>query len=217
MSWTFDGFPSPMPLGIDFYTLSNEDQGFTANLVAGTNDVHAFALPFPATLNLFTQTIIDWATDFIFHATLALSAGTAIQALMYHQAMLDQEFSVSWFGNLTDLDDEALKAQYCGPCFFGQHRTSIVATAAVEGSQRENDVVKNSRYTPPVPLRLVSPKYIQYTNQSQTITLATNVVAEANFVNFEKVVVRQWFTRSNLTRGEMDNREVQIRFLRLDA
>ena len=217
MSWVISGFPSPLPLDIDFYLLSNEDIGFIASLVTGTNDVEAFALPYPATIDLFDETIVVWAIDFIIQATLALNSAVTTQGLMVHLSMLDVEFSASWFGNLTDADDEALKAQFAGPLYFGQTQTTVTATASVEGSERHPDGQQMNRYYPPVAMRLVTPLYIQFTTQSQTITLATNVVAELNFTTFERVALRVWFTRSPLTSFEKGFRMMQVRFQRLDA
>lgn len=208
---------SGMPADIDFVNYSNEDIGFTLSLTAGTNDVFAFALPYPATLNLFDQTIVVWALEFIFHVPHNLFNSTTLTAMTVHLAMLDREFGVSWFGDLVDAEDEAWKAQFAGPMYVGRNKFNVTATAAAEGSERSGDGVQDVLYIPPIPLDLITPLFIQLTNASKSVTLATNVVAEANMTQTEQFTIRVWFTKRNLTTAEQATRNMAIRFQRLDS
>jgi len=211
------GFPRIMPLAVDFVVYSNEDIGFIANLVAGTNDVYAFALPYPATLDLFDETIVVHAIEFMSHIPANTREGVTVQGLVAHLSMLDREFGPSWFGLVSDAEDEAIKAQFAGPMYFGANQINITAVASVEGTQRNQDSTITAVYYPPVPLDLITPLFIQFTDQSVTITLATNVDVEADFTDFEAVVLRVWFTRRNLTSAEKATRNMAIRFQRLDS
>jgi len=211
------GFPSVMPLAADFVFYSNEDYGFNANLVAATNDVEAFALPYPATLDLFDETIVVHAMEFIQQTGAGPQAGTTTESLIVHLSMLDREFGASWFGTLSDADDEAMKAQFAGPMFFGQALLNVTGAASIEGTERHLDSFITAVYFPPVPLDLVTPLFIQFTNQARNITLLTNAVAEGNYDNFENTGIRVWFTRRNLTSAEKATRNMAIRFQRLDS
>jgi len=211
------GFRPSIPRDVDFVLYSNEDIGFIATLTAGTNDVFAFALPYPATLDLFDETIMVHALEMgmqQFHGMIGSTGGAALVA---HLAMLDREFGASWFGNLSDADDEALKAQFAGPIVFGTRGINITAVASVEGTYRPTDQTTDAIYFPPVPLDLVTPLFIQFTGQNRVVTLATNATAEADYTDFESVYVRVWFTRRGLTSEERQGRNMSIRFQRLDS
>lgn len=210
------GFPFPMPNAIDFVNYSNEDIGFNANLVAGVNDVEQFAVPYPATLDLFAQTISVHAIEFILHNDRKIRGGVTFFSYLVHLSMLDREFSVSWFGNLDDGNDEAWKAQFAGPMHVGTMGGAITASASVEGSHREishQDVL----YYPPVPLDLITPLFVQYTNQTATINTTTNAVVEADFSAFERSTLRMWFVTRFLSAEERATRNTSIRFQRLDS
>jgi len=211
------GFPFPLPLASDFVNYSNEDIGFNASLVAATNDVFAFALPYPATLNLFDETIVVYAIELMVLNTGRMHHGVTMLALEAWFAMLDREFGATWFGDLSDAEDEAFKAQFGGPVYFGEAKTNITATVAAEGSYREGDTNIIAMYYPPVPLDLITPLFIQFVNASGTATLATNVVANANFTVFERTALRVWFTKRMLTSSEKATRNMAIRFQRLDS
>lgn len=211
------GFPQvPMPLDIDFVNYSNEDQGFNASLVPGTNDNQEIALPYPATLDLFDETIRVHALEFILAKGQGYDVGTVPNALTVWLSMLDRSFTVSWFGELADADDEAMKAQFAGPMQFGTTRAHVTGTAAL-GDLHNSDSVNNILYYPPVPLDLVTPLFITLVNSSFTITLLTNAKVEVSFTRFEQVVIRTWFNRRPLTPAEMQSRNMAIRFQRLDS
>lgn len=211
------GFSPNIPRSADFVNYTNEDIGFIASLVAGTNDVYGFALPYPATLDLFDETIVVHALEGIYHDVGSLKVSTVARALNIHLAMLDRAFGVSWFSLLGDAEDEAFKAQFAGPMFMGDKGLNITAVAAAEGSYRESDSNSHIMYIPPVPLDLVTPLFVQISNASLAITLATNAAAENDFTAFEVVAFRVWFTRRNLSSEERQARNMSIRFQRLDS
>ncbi|NHJ86151.1 MAG: hypothetical protein FK734_11865 [Asgard group archaeon] len=205
------------PSNIDFYTLSNEDIGFTASLVTGTNDVINFALPYPATVNLAEETIVVYALEFIYQATDGFATSLSNQSLLVFLSMLKKEFTATFRGNGADSEDEAIKSKFAGNIFFGRVRQNLTAAAAVEGSQREADTIVNALYFPPIPLDLATPLFIDFVNQSNTIALATNAITAANFADFERVNIRVWFTKRKLTNEEKSMRQSGRRFQILDA
>jgi hypothetical protein len=202
--------------GLDFYVLSNEDIGFIANLVAGTNDVFSFALPYPSSIDLFDETIKVWAIEFIHNDPHQANVAT-FHGLLAYMSMLDKEFAATFLGNGSDSEDENLKAHFAGNIYFGNNKMSVTATAAVEGMERHMDMMQQAIYFPPVPLDLVTPLYIQLVNMNVTVALATNVPTAANFTEFEKVMLRVWFTRRKLTSSEKSARAMQINWQRLDS
>jgi hypothetical protein len=211
------GFPGrDMPDDVDFYNLSNEDIGFTATLVSATNDVYSFALPYPASIDLFDETIKVHAIEFILNepkrATLAIFKGLSV-----FLSMLDREFGATFVGTGADAEDENLKAHFASFIYFGHARAPIQATAAVEGVERHNDAVSDAIYFPPIDLDLVTPLYIQFINQSVTPALATNIPTPTDFAIFEQVQLRVWFTRRKLTSQEKSARAMQINWQRLDS
>lgn len=211
------GFKKDMPKDIDFYVLSNEDIGLNANLATGVNDVYSFALPYPSSIDLTKETIVVHAIEFIKQGSHNNKGTTAMQGLLAFLSMLDNEFAATFTGNASDSEDENLKAHFARNIYFGDLKINVTAAASVEGTERQNDTVVDAIYFPPVPLDLLTPLYIQFVNQSISITLATNAVAGANFTSFELVQIVVWFTRRKLTSAEMNARNMQLRFQRLDS
>lgn len=217
MSEAVYGFPFPLPEDVDFVVYSNEDVGFIATLAAGTNDNFQFALPYPATLNLFDDTIVIHNIEFHAQDTTRHVASTNLRALTAYLSYLDRDFTVSWYGSMADIDDEAMKAQFAGPLYFGRDRINVLGTASVEGTERGGDTIIYASYFPPTDLDLVTPLIVTLTNSSASITLATNASAELDFTTFEQFYMRVWFTRRKLTFDERQARNMTIRFQRLDS
>jgi len=217
MSQSVHGFPAPLPFSVDFVVYSNEDIGMTAALAVGVNDVFAFAMPYPASMDLMTQSMVVWAMEFVVQKN-SYDGGTGnVEALNAFLSMLDREFAATFIGVGVDAEDENIKAQFARNIYFGGNTAQEVATASVEGGTRVNDAQIDALYFPPVPLDLITPLYIQLVNQSSNETLATNVVAAANFTTFERVNIIPWFTIRNLSPAELAFRNVQLRFQRLDS
>lgn len=215
-AWAYEGsVQEPFPDDIDFMWLSNEDLGFIATLVTGTNDVFAFAIPYPASMDLFSESMIIHAIDFM-HGAGAIGASLTQQILEVYIAMLDREFAATFRGSFADAEDENLKANLGGPFVFGNLSPILVTTAATEPSP-SGQKITNVRWTPPVPLDAVTPAYVQFVNKSAVWTLVTSAAAAANYTVFEQTALRIWFTTRRLTATEMAERNQTIRFQRLDS
>lgn len=207
-----------MPFGIDFVTYSNEDIGFIAAFAAGS-DVYQYPLPYPSSMNIWRETMMLFAMEFLFIAPMHLTTGLAIEGISVYLSMLGDDFGVNWGGVGADAEDETLKAQFAGPMWFGRALTTIVATAAVEGSQRRQDTTQNIMYYPPEPLDLVTPLYVNYTNQSATVTLATNAsVLDDDSNPTDLTAVRVWFLKRDYTPMEQAFlSRLPTRFQQLDS
>lgn len=199
---------SRFPKNIDFYVLSNEDIDFNANLVTGTNEVHEFALPYPSSIDLFNESLIVHAIDFILQ-DVPITSG-ASQQLFANLSMLDKSPEDDWDGSADDNNDEYLKAVFSRNITFGYVPTDVyeVSGDALVGIS-EN---VQARYIPPQPLDLVTPLFVELVNQS-----ITEAFARANFTDYEKVQMTVWFTTRRLSRAEKSAREMQIRWQRLDS
>lgn len=212
------GWPAPLPFGIDFVTYSNEDLGRTAAYSAG-NDVQQVPMPYPSSMNLWEETFILFAIEFIHHNNDQAKTSLIFAGETVHLSMLGDDFGDNWASVLVDAEDETWKAQFAGPFYVGELWRSLTATASVEGIQRRQDVNQSVLYYPPEPLDLVTPLYINYTNASTNHTLATNVVSQDDDANFtEQVTVRAWFLKRDYTPQEKAflNR-LPTRFQQLDS
>lgn len=213
------GFPAQLPPDVDFVTYSNEDLGFTAAFAAGA-DVARFALPYPSSMNLWEETMIVHCIEFIKHDRNGpINGATLLGGLTAHLSMLDEQFGDNWGGDLTDTDDEAFKAQFAGPIYFGNNWVNVTAVASVEGSARPVDTNTTAQYFPPVPLNLITPLYVQLTNTMFNITLATNVVGIDDDANCsEQTALRVWFTPRPLSAMEqLWLQQLPTRFQQLDS
>lgn len=202
---------------IDFYVLSNEDIGFLGSLVTGTNEIHNFALPYPATVDLSEETIVVYALEFLMDNETGDIQDLTKNALMAYLSFLDKDFVATFRGIGADAEDEALKSKFASHIVFGQIKTVLPATVSVEGASRSMDGTQQAIYYPPMPLDLLTPLFVDLLNISMANTLATNAVASATFTFFERVRIIVWFTKRRLSSFEKSAKLSGVRFARLDA
>lgn len=219
MNWEIAGFPAPLPLGVDFVTYSNEDIGHTVAYAAGS-DNYQFALPYPSSMNLWEETMMVFAIDFIYSPQGA--AHTALTSVGYkvNFSMLGDNFGANWGGGLADTEDETFKAQFDGPYYFG-HKKMVLTGAArtVPSDMLTLPQTQCLRYFPPEPLDLVTPLYINLTNAGMTFTLGTGAsVLDDDQDATELMAVRVWFLKRDYTQEEKRfmNR-LPTRFQQLDS
>lgn len=208
-----------IPDSSDFYTLSNEDIGFIANLVDATNNVHSFHLPLPSHIDLLTETTIVDAIEFIY-----IGQEHDIEAV--HQALdafigyPDRDWTDT-FNALADADDEAWKSKLAGPIRFGINTTildaAVPATTDNVAFNINHDRITNAIYFPPVGLDQLIPIQIDFVNRSELFTMTTMASAGANFTGYETTTVRVWYRIRNLTRDERMIRSIAMRFLRIES
>lgn len=218
MSTFVEGFPAPLPFGIDFVTYSNEDVGYTAAYAAGT-DVYQFPLPYPSSMNLWEETLMLFAMEFI-HQTAQFSRGSLVtRGLMVHLSMLADDFGPNWGGILADAEDEAFKSMFAGPFYFGEKGIYLTDSDNAATIYYRADKGINVLYYPPEPLDLVTPLYVNLTNSGGTVTLATlGSVLDDDMNITEEVAFRVWFIKRDYTAMEKAflNR-LPTRFQQLDS
>ncbi len=213
------GFAAPLPFGVDFVTYSNEDLGVEAAYAAGA-DVKRIALPYPSSMNLWRETMIVFAIEFIEHAQANPTNGvTALGGQVAHLSMLDKRFGDNWDGVLADAEDEAWKAQFAGPIWFGKHSALVTAVGNLPVIVPKLDANKTALYFPPVPLDIVTPLFIQLTNQAVNITLAEGSVTRDDDANpSERTTIRVWFIKRDFTSLELAFlQRLPTRFQQLDS
>lgn len=216
--WRTINAPRVLPNDVDFVVYSNEDYGFVAALVDGTNNIFAFSMPYPSGMNLFTQTIEAYQIDYIYGAQIAADAliGRGLQVWM---SMLDKEFAVDWSGIPTDAEDENIKAHFEGPMYYGNRVVTVPGTTEVTGYEVTVDSNISLRWYPPTPrLRLTTPLFIQMKGVSATVTLATRAIAiTGDFALQETIPLRMFYKVVDLEPAEIRVRGAQLRWQILNS
>jgi len=209
-----------LPDDVDFVWYSNENLGFTAALADGTNHVFAYSMPYPAGMNLFSETIDIYRIDFMVRDTLG-EAALVFLTEDWYLSMLDKEFNADWTGTFVDTEDENLKAHFDGPISMGVEWANVVGSGATVGYTQALGAGKTQvvHYYPPVrKLNAVTPLFIQFAGFTTTITLSTGATATTNtFARHENVANRMFFKVRNLTATERSIRSDQLRWQLLNS
>jgi len=216
---TIYGFPAPLPFGIDFVVYSNEDLGRTNAFAAGL-DTFNLALPYPSSMNLWEETMMLFCLEIISHrAPFQFTALTEVGGEIVHLSMLDDDFGANWGGVLVDAEDEAFKAKFAGPMYYGRRTQSLTSAARVETYGGPLDVYDNIKYFPPEPLDLVTPLFINWTNAMGTYTLISGQSVLDDDANItENMAIRAWFIKRDYSRLELAFlQRLPTRFQQLDS
>jgi len=216
---TIYGFPAPMPFGIDFVNYSNEDLGRVNSFAAGL-DTFNLALPYPSSMNLWEETMMLFCIEFISQRGNLLGPALAqVGGEVVHLSMLDDDFGANWDGILVDGEDEAMKAKFAGPMYYGRRSQQLTATARTESFGGPLDNTEIAKYYPPEPLDLVTPLFINWTNAMGTYTLVTGaVVLDDDADTTEALMVRVWFIKRDYSRLELAFlQRLPTRFQQLDS
>lgn len=182
-------------------TYSNENQGLTANLTDGTQNIFQFAMPIPGSIDKFRETIVIKKCDFMFLDDPGTLDGSP-QILSVHASMLARDFAATYQGILVDAQDETQKAQYDGPYPFGELNPGTPRTSNTANGSETMVSGTNVRWTGPRDIDLSIPAYFTYVNSTKAVTAVTGARADADFTATEKVVVRPWVTFRKLSRME---------------
>lgn len=204
----------------DFAVYTNEQFGFTASLVDNTNNLFAFALPYPSGINLDRQTIKIRAIDFSNHILNHTQQLT--QALGAYLSMLDEEFSATGGDVLADVDDEEMRAQFDGPVTFGALGALLTedTAAGTTGNATNQDNVHHVRYFPwQREIDTLTPVYVQLVKSiySPGSVSETAPVVTGNFTSQEQVTIKPIFVTRNLTSRERSMRNNQFQWMRLNS
>lgn len=206
MVQTVWGFPFPLPPDIDYYMLNNEDVGFDASLVSGTNESISFYLPLPGSIDILRETIVVHALEFIIQAT-HHPADDSNDALLCFLSTRGEVPAATALPSATDALDAFLKAQFMRNIAFGFNRIHTTDAALASPWEYKQDVVDDALVFPPVPLDQASrPLHIHLFRQDVTVDPATGDETAVDFTGFELFQMVVWFTRRNLTADEMSRR-----------
>lgn len=210
------GTPILMPLNVDFVTFSNEDIGFTSNLVAGVNDNYQFDLPYPSSFDEYSESMIVWKLEF-FRMDGAHPQDDNYKGFTVYLSMLSKSLTATFRGVLSDSEDEWWKAQFAGPMYFGKRVSHTTGSTATDPVQFDLDTNIIAVYYPVVPMDLKAPLRVTLCSQDVAVAIATGDDTDVDNTSMERVAVRVWYTKRNLTRAERKAKEMQLRFQRIES
>lgn len=204
----------------DFAVYTNEQFGFTANLVDNTNNVFAFALPYPSGINLDRQTIKIRAMDFSQHRT--SNTLESVAALAAYLSMLDEEFGATTADSLTDTDDEEMRAQFDGGIVFGNLGAQLQETTAAgfRTQAYDTDLNKHVRYFPwQREIDTLTPLYVQLVKQTYNPGGASETapVVTGDYSQQENLTIKPIYGIRNLSSRERSMRNNQFQWMRLNS
>lgn len=207
--WSDYGVPRRVSNKAQMYVLTNEQIGFIASLVTGTNDVFSFQIPMPFYIDQQNQAVIYERIDFIFRFNHlndpTLSNQNRLQVDLQYS---DKEPAANWDGSGEDVEDENIQAMFDGPFLFGQGLRPTSAEIAAAGTTLIGvypSINSTSvHYYPPDSngLDAFFPVTVVFTNQTFGRDVADQVADVGTFTAFENVSLRCYFRVRNLTPSE---------------
>jgi len=203
----------------DWALFTNEQLGFLAALTAAAAN-RIIALPFPSGFNIELQTITTSKLSFDQHSPQPITKKN--QMLAVYLSMLNKKFKAD-FVRLEDSEDEAMRAQFEGPMYFGHSRlaNSFGATGEVANLGSHGHAQIRANWNPEVrSVRQLTPFYVQFQNAS-TVGIAapqaSPTVADYDLTEVEATTIREWFNVVPLTAAERGFRGDQLQWLRLNS
>jgi len=189
------------PGDLDFVIVTNEDLGFTATLVAATNDNLGTTLPYPQEWDPDTEVCVlyklqGWIQDSEYWKD------DATQALLVFLSYLDRIPTATYRGVGTDANDEWMKAQFAGPMNVGVKRMGPSATAMTEAGTLLGQNQVGFEYVPEIPLSMFFPIYLDIVSNSATHALVTSDDTAASFSFFEAFTMRYYYRIRRMNRAE---------------
>lgn len=203
----------------DWALFTNEQLGLLAALTAAAAN-RIIALPFPSGFNIEMQTITTHKLQFDQHSPQPITKKN--QMLAVYLSMLNKKFKDD-FVRLEDSEDEAMRAQFEGPMYFGHSiATHSVGAADVIGADTGSGHSQiRANWNPEVrTVRQLTPFYLQFQNASTSgITTLGGVptVVDYDLTEIEATTVREWFNVVQLTPAERGFRGDQLQWLRLNS
>lgn len=144
--------------------------------------------------------------DFMYRASnRAKNVTTDHMKLQIDLQYSDKEPAADWDGAGEDVEDENIQAMFDGPMYIGEVEDTFAPdTDATLAVQTAVNLLQNVHYFPPTRKGLDAffPVTVVLTNASYDLPLITQVLAAADFVQFERFSMRIFFTVRNLTAQE---------------
>lgn len=206
MRWEDYGVPRRVSNKAQMYNLTNEQMGFIASLVTGTNDVFSFQIPYPFYIDQREEAIVIERMDFILRSIDHNQPGVSVQRrLQVDLQYSDKEPAADWNGAGEDIEDENIQAMFDGPFLFGADEPHMAGdTDATLAVLVPSSLLKNVHYYPPDNngLDAFFPVTVVFTNMSYDRDLVDQIADAATFDWFERVGIRIFFHTRNLTPTE---------------
>ncbi len=201
------GFPNlfrPSPK-TDYVVITNEDQGFNANLVAATNDVIESSWAFPQEWDQDTEVVMVEHFDF------SVEDGNqhqddAVGTFALNMSYLDRSPAATFRGNMVDTEDEYLKSIFTKTMWAG-HDYTFPSTVAEAGSSGFFPAKSNlfGSWTPPFKLMMGhQPIYYDMYGQNNTVAVATGNETAADYTSFEATKLGYWYSIARMPKPLRD-------------
>jgi hypothetical protein len=190
---------------LDMYVISNEDQGFDAQIEI--SDQKVIAIPLPAGMNKDTHTIEIHLLEFIFAKdNMALTLDTMNDEYsfdLYFQQLKPNESTLSPTARLNVLEDgediqKQLKKTFLGP-FHIVVRDALMEEGTPTGILNMSDLRGTGsrliHVVPHAPIRLFPALYmvLQNTSVAYTVDTPNGVASDLEFDVQESLAVRVWY------------------------
>lgn len=178
------------------------------------------ALTFPSGFNIETQTITTHKIEFDQHDPQPISNNS--QMLAIYLSMLSEKLTDD-FVRLAAEDQEAMRAQFAGPMYFGDSGvvgSDSTAAGSVLSKRNGHPQIK-ANWNPEVRrVRQLTPFYVMFQNASMQAvsTIGGNMgVVDYAQNSIDATTIREWFNVVKLTRAERGFRGSQLQWLRLNS
>lgn len=189
------------PSGLDWVTAVNEDLGFTANLVTGTNETIETTIPYPQEWDPEDEVLTMYEIEMGIAAFDTLNDDTFF-ALSGYLSMIDRSAVATFSGDLNDANDEWFKSLFAKQMRFGFHTGAPTVGTGANLVSLNLDVLRNAVYRPKLPIPAFFPVYYEMVNHNITVVATTGDETLASFTIFEKVFLSYDYTIRKMRRRE---------------
>jgi len=187
------------PSDLDFVVVTNEDLGFTANLVTGVNENFESTIPYPQEWDPDSEVCVlrkiqGWLNQESSHRD---DVGSSLVTSLSY---LDRSPTATFRGTQSDTEDEYIKSLFAGPMSSG---TKLWPTATgFLGGFFDNRMTYGWEYVPELPLSMFFPIYLELVNNTVSVDVATGDETNVTFSSVEAVNHRYYYNIRRMNKAE---------------
>lgn len=192
-----------LPTNVDFVNVVDDDLGFTADLVDGTNNFFETSLPYPAEWDQDTEVTMlhqlkGWGQDGGYADGTGYQLGTSLSYLDRRPASL-----ANYRGLKLPANEEYQKSLFAPNMKLGRLQAGPATGFLGAGI---GNIDYGFHYTPEIRggLSMFFPIYMEMWNQNFTLTTPTMVETEVNFEQHDRLIYQYHYTIRRMTRRESD-------------
>ena len=194
---------SRTPSNLDWVLAVNEDLGFNASLVTGTNETFETTIPYPQEWDPENEVMTIYELT---HAIQRFGGHQDDQGfhLTANLSMIDRSAAATYIGDLADADDEWIKSVFARGMKFGNNFFTPTVGTGANLVALPLDLLTDAVYRPKLPIPAFFPVYDELVNQSVTIAATTGDETLRSFTEFEKVIIEYDYTIRKMSRTEQN-------------